>query len=226
MPQWRQMSSASGSPAKASDAWTMLGGQLVKISPTVKAGDAVDDMGVRTFGQRLGHFGHELPVGRLVEFGEAGGDAGLERIVAEKRGAEGVDRLDLEATGRLDGGGEEGAGLLVPDRALDAEGAEFGLEPRVLQHRPFAEAGEEAVLHLSRRRLGIREAEDAARIGIGKQKPRHAVGEHTGLAGARIGRQPGGPPRVGGGDLGEGRIVERGHGTSSGLGSVPSSHSP
>jgi hypothetical protein len=201
-------------------------GQLVEIRPAVEAGDAIDHVGVGSFGQRLRHLGHKQAVGRLVEFGEAGGDARLERVVAEEGGAEGVDRLDLEPARRLDRGGEEGARLAEVDGAFHTKRTEFVFERRVLQHRPCAEPGEEAVLHLARRRLGVGEAEDAARVGARQKEPRHAVGQHACLAGAGVGRQPRGPRGIGCGDLRACRVVRRGHGTSSGLGVVPSSHSP
>jgi hypothetical protein len=100
-------------------------GQLVEIRSAVEARDAVDHMRLGTLGERLGHLRHEKPVRRLVEFGEAGRDAGLERIVPQERGAEGVDRLDLEPARRLDRGGEERAGLGEVDLALDAEPAKL-----------------------------------------------------------------------------------------------------
>ena len=77
-------------------------------------GEAVEDVGA----ERLGL--------AVVEDAELGRDAGLEREAAEKRLAEGVDRLDLEAARGLERPREEGArvgDLLGRDRLVGVERA-------------------------------------------------------------------------------------------------------
>ncbi len=71
--------------------------------------------GHRTRAGAVGHLLHHLVAqqarGGVVHLGELRRDAGLEREAAQEGRAEGVDRLDLEAARRLDGAGEEGAGM-------------------------------------------------------------------------------------------------------------------
>ncbi|GJE70237.1 hypothetical protein CHKEEEPN_1773 [Methylorubrum podarium] len=147
----------------------------------------------------------------VVEHDEAGRHVGLEREHVQQPLAQGVQRLDLEAPRRLDGAGEQAAGEPegVAAGPLAGEFGELGGQGRVVQRHPAAEALEHPDRHVGGGRLGEGEAEDAAGRGAVEEQAQHPVGEHLGLARARIGRDPGREARVGRPALGRlGQVID------------------
>ena len=135
----------------------------------------------------------------LVEHLEVAGDVRLEGKLVEQPLAEGVDRLDLQAAGRVERLGEQAPRLGQCRRAgniafklLDA----FG-QRRVVEGRPCAKFGEHPVRHLRGRRLGEGQAEDARRVGAGQKQADDAARQHVGLARAGVRRHPCRRVRVG-----------------------------
>ena len=178
----------------------------------------------RVRGDPVEHLGLQGRGGGVVHFGKAGGQAGFEREAAQQARAEGVDGLDLEPAGRFDRAGEETARLgerLGVEVALDPEFCQHVAQPVVFEHGPFAEAAEQAVLHLARGGGGVGEAEDVLGRRAVEEQAGHPVGEDPRLARPSVGRKPGADARVGGIDLGLGGIVSL-HGLVLG---VPSSSS-
>jgi hypothetical protein len=216
----------SKGPAKSARRDGDLGSERVGVVAGQVAGHGGEGGGVFE-GEGLQHLLAQGAGAGVVEHGELRRDAGLQREAAQQRVAEGVDRLDLEPARGLQRPGEEGAGageVRGGERGAGlAQRGQFGGERGVGEHRPGAEPGEEPVLHLGRRRLGVGQAEDALGVGAGEQEPRDPVGEHAGLARAGIGRDPGRGAGLGGFDLGAGGVV---HARSSATGASSSDHSP
>ena len=157
------------------------------------AGEAGDDVGGDGVGQFLYDLVPQEAGGAVVEFGELRADRGFQREAAEEAGAEAVDGLDAQTARRFDGAGEQAAGLgqsVGVDPRAFAEFGEGGAQVGIGFHGPFAETLEQAVLHLGRRRLGVGEAEDVLGFHPTQKQAGDAVGQHTGLAGARIGGEP------------------------------------
>ncbi len=183
-----------------------LGHQIPQAVPGPERGHPVhggDMAGI--VGQRLDHLLAQKLCRTVVDLAELRGDPGFQRKAAEQRGAEGVDRLDLQTARGFDRAGEKAARAPQPLRA-DLRRRNAELQQRLAkrpipQHRPFAQTVKQAVLHLARRGLGIGQAEDALRLHPVQQEPRHPVRQHAGLAGARVGRKPCGGAGVGGIDL-------------------------
>ncbi len=170
----------------------------------------VGEVGGVVGGERVEHLGAERAGLAVLQHGELGGDARLEREAAEQRLAEGVDGLDLQPARGLERTGEQGAGageLGGWDRRGLAEGVEGVLQRGVVEHRPGAEGPEQPVLHLGRGGLGVGEAEDLLRLGAGEQQAGDPVGEHAGLAGAGVGGDPARRRGGRGADLGGGGLV-------------------
>jgi hypothetical protein len=152
-------------------------------------GDAVD---------RLAGEAGDLGGALVLEHLEARRDAGLEGEAAQQLFAEGVDGLDLQAAGGLQGAGEEAAGggeVVVRGGDVAQPGAQFA----IFHDRPFAQAVEQAPLHLGGRRLGVGDAEDGPRRGAAQQQAGDAVDQGGGLARAGVGGEEDRGARVGGG---------------------------
>ena len=121
------------------------------------------------------------------------GDIRFQRKLVQQRFAEGVDRLDLQATRRFQRLGKEPPcgrkrrAIRLP--LFDGRNPLGKFE--VIQRRPFRQPLEDAVRHFGRRSLGIGEAENGRGAGAGEQKPDHPLRQHMRLAGAGIGRHPG-----------------------------------
>ena len=118
---------------------------------------------------------------------------------------------DVDAARRVEHAGEQAArdgALLLFRRAIDQD-LYLSVEDGLVRHRPMAELAGQPIAHLGGRRLGEREAEDALRSRAGEQEPRHAIGQHLGLAGAGVGLDPRGmggrrgPPLLAAGELQE-----------------------
>ena len=202
-----------------------LAQQFVEIALRGLQRQRVDEGPLGALRHRVDHLGAQKLRGAVLHLGELRADPGFERKPPEQTRAEGVDRLDPQAPRRLDGAGEQRAGRAQRDRMRRAELLQRAAQAGILHHRPFAQAPEQAVLHLGGGGLGVGQAQDVLRIGAVEQQPRHPVGQHPGLAGARIGRKPGGIGRVGGADLPLGRVVAD-HPTSSPSAACEKSHSP
>ena len=193
-------------------------------------GHRVDGIRRRALGHIIEQIGDQPGLHTLIDLGEAGADARLKREAAQNRGTEGMDGLDLEAARRLDRAGKKRARAPQPvgvDRIL-ADLLQRRAQLGVRHHRPFAQALEQAVLHLHRGGLGIGQAQDAFGADPLQQKPRDAVGQHAGLARPGIGRKP---DRGGGGcgvDLGAACLVHASPPWPKGMirGGSVSSHSP
>ena len=134
---------------------------------------------------------------------EARRDVGFERKLLQEPRAEGVDGLHLQAAGCLQRLGEQLArprasfGVDLPD----AGQADFGVELFVVERGPARQPLEHAVRHVGGGRLGIGEAEDFRGVSAFQQQANHALRQHEGLAGACIGRHPGGHGGIGRLDL-------------------------
>ena len=164
-----------------------------------EAGEEGDGGGVGVFEDGVAggaHLGFGLGV--LDEL-EVGGEGGLEGEAAEEGLAEGVDGADAHAAGKVEDGGEEGPGVGAGGGGPgNFEGLELGVEERVVEGDPVAEAVLEAEGHLGGGGLGEGEALDAGRGGSAEHEAEHAVGEELGLAGAGGGFDEGGDLGVGG----------------------------
>ena len=126
-------------------------------------GHRVDGSRRRALGHIIEQIGDQPGLHALVDLGEAGADARLEREAAQNRGAEGMDGLDLEAARCLDRAGKKRTRAPQPvgvDRIL-ADLLQRRAQLGVRHHRPCAQALEQAVLHLHRGGLGIGQAQDA-----------------------------------------------------------------
>ena len=150
-----------------------------------------------------GRLGDEFGRLALVEHGEARRHVRLERHKVQEALAEGVDRLDLEAAGGLDGAGEEAPRQLHLSgaRPLAFELRQLGDQLRLGERHPASEPLEDANRHVGGGRLGEGEAQEPARMRARQQEAHDAVGQDLGLARAGIGRHPGGGARVGGAAL-------------------------
>ena len=177
--------------------------QAVQPVARMDAGQ-VGHLGQVVLGHLLQHLGAQKGGTAVVQLGEAMGDAGLQREAAQKRGAEAVDRLHLQPARRFNRlreqaarGGQIGIAPRAQLRQRRAQG-------RVGQHRPFAKALQQAVLHLAGGGLGIGQAQHPFGPGARQQQPRHPVGQHPRLARSGIGRQPGRASGIGRRDLAQG----------------------
>ncbi len=134
--------------------------------------------------------GRDRPRGLVLQHFEVRRDPRFQREAVQQLLAEGVDGLDLQSARRLQGQGEEAAGLAqVGDVFADL--GQFLPERRVGHHRPAAQGLEQPPLHLGRGRLGVGDAEDGLGLGPAQQQPRHAVHQGPGLARPGIGRDEG-----------------------------------
>ncbi len=129
----------------------------------------------------------------FVENLEMGWDIGLERKEPQQPLGEGVQRLNLEAAGALDGAREQ---LPREDEVARTRRVRAALDDRlregvVAEARPERELAEHAIGHVGRRRLGVSEAQDLRRRRSVEQQPQHALCEDMGLAAAGVGGDPG-----------------------------------
>ena len=169
----------------------------------------------------------------VIQLAEGWGDACLHGETAQQTGAEGMDGLDAQPARGFDGGGKQAPGP-GQDRAQpgvwNAQVGEGLAQGVIGQHGPFPEPVEQAILHLCRSGFGVGQAQDGLRIGALQQQARHPVCQHTGLACARIGRQPGRNVGPGGAHLAGAGLIAHGcgfaHPTSSGSNGSDSVHSP
>ena len=123
----------------------------------------------------------------VVEFGEAGRDAGLQWESAEDAAGKGVDGLDAQAAGRFERLREQLAReadifVRVVANWSAFELRQFDLELSFLHHAPVAEACEQAGLHLAGGRLGVGDAQDGVGLGALEQQAGDAVDQDFRLA--------------------------------------------
>jgi hypothetical protein len=113
--------------------------------------------------------------------------------------AERMDGLHLEAARRLQCRREQPPGMGAQTR-VDAPCPDItqgAVERHIVERGPPGKRIEHALRHVGGRRLGEGEAQDAPRLAAIEQKPDHPLRQHVGLAGAGIGRDPGGHQRIG-----------------------------
>ncbi len=138
----------------------------------------------------------------LVQHRKARGHIGLERKEMKDVRAESVNGLHFQSARRLERQREQlagaGAHLVAGIAGADIlhRLGEFG----VVERGPFAQFFEHAVRHVAGRRLGESDAQNARRIDAVEQQADNALRQDVGLAGAGIGRDPGG-------DVGIGRLA-------------------
>ena len=176
----------------------------------------------------LDNFGAHQLCRAVVHFGELRGNARFQRKAPQKRGAEGMDRLNPQPARCFNGACEQAPRLqqgVGPDRAIYAQLAQRLAQVDFIQHCPAAQPPEQAVLHLGRGRFGIGQAQNALRLCPVQQQPRHPVGQDTGLARPGIRRKPGRGGGIGCLYLAFACGSAR-HPTSSGTGLSVMSHSP
>ena len=195
---------------------------LTDVDPGV-VGEPVDHRRLPPVGDLVEQPCEDRALHRLVDLDEGGRHSGLQRKTPQDRGAEGVDRLEPQTARGLDCACEERARMIEVERPRHPEVRQSAPQGEVVEHRPFAEAREEAVLHLGRGGLGVGQAQHVLRVHALQQQPRHAVRQDARLARAGIGREPRRGARVGCLSLAEGGVV---HPTSSGAAVSLSSHSP
>ncbi len=154
----------------------------------------------RRFQHRIARLGQRLGGVALVHQLEMRRGPRFEREAAQQRLAEGVDRLDLHAAGRIEDAREEPA--RPADKVLAGHVAEQRLqvlrELSVAIDRPFRQALEQPVGHFGSGRAREGEAEDARGIAAAQHQRQHAVGQNLGLAGAGRCRDPDRRGTVGG----------------------------
>ncbi len=142
--------------------------------------------------------GEQLRFRGLVEHLEAGGDIGLEWKLMQQPRAEGVDGLHLQPARRVQRQGEQPPRPRPPDGVgLDVGNSpDRGVEPGIVERGPAAQLVEHPVGHVGGGGLGEGDAEDFRRLDAVEQQADDALRQHMGLAGAGIGRDPGGDGRV------------------------------
>ena len=193
-----------------------LGEQRIEpglAGPFQHGGEGLREFGI-VAGARAGDHvaagrGEQRPLHLRVEHLEVGGDVRLQRELVQHRLAEGVDRLDFQTARRLQRFGEQAA--RPPQRTLVRRPAvELGYPLRqrlVGEDRPFRKHGKDAGRHVGSGGARIGQAQDLRRVGAAQEEPHHAVRQHMRLAGAGIGRNPGGLGRVGGARLDGKRVL-------------------
>ncbi len=143
----------------------------------------------------------------VLQHGEARRDARLDGEAAQQLFAEGVDGLDLQPAGRLQGAGEQAPRLGQAGRVEGGRVAvvQFGQRSRqfaVVHDGPFAERLEQAGLHLGGGGLGVGHAQNGRGRGAAQQQARHPADQGGGLARSRVGGDEDRARRVGGAGLG------------------------
>ena len=164
---------------------------LQRLRAPCRSGRSHDGFGLRPRQQLLG--------GRVVQHGEPGRDIRLEREEMQDPLAKGVDRLDLQPAGCFHRAGEQAAGQFqpAPVRRVSVDRRDGMRQRRIVECHPAGQRREHLGGHVGRRRLGEGQRQDAGRVGVRQQQPDHPLGEHMGLARARMGRHPGGGARIG-----------------------------
>jgi hypothetical protein len=124
---------------------------------------------------------------------EMGGDPGFQGEAAQQGFAERMDGADIGAVRGVGDFGEHAAdtgqvGMVERHTGLLAV---VFLQGVVVHHRPFAQQPRQPVGHLGGRGLGIGQAKNMARAHPAQQQPHDPVGQHVGLAGPRVGGDPG-----------------------------------
>jgi len=193
-----------------------LEGAVVEVhrKPGVGPGDPAVALVQGVAGQGGPRVALQLAGAKVVQHLEAGRHPRLEGEPPEELLAEGVQGLDPEAAGRLEGAGEEGAGGGQGVRGVVAHLAALELrqlqaQPLVAQHRPVAQEAEQPGLHLRGCGLGVGHAEDLVRRSAGEQQAGDPVDQGLGLSRPGVGRDEGGDLGVGGARLGI--TVSQGH---------------
>ena len=171
---------------------------------------------------RIRHLLHDLrpqqPRGAVIQFRKAGRDFGLKRKAAQKRGAKAMNGLNPQPTGRLKRAGKEPARAckIIGDKARPlAQRGKVRPQLVIRQHRPFAKALEQPVLHLGGGGLGVGQAQNALWLHPAEKEPRHAVDQHPRLARPGIGGHPSCRNRAGGLNLAFGGLVNQAHSSTS-----------
>ena len=121
----------------------------------------------------------------ILDLGELRTDACFQWKPAQERGAERVDCLDLEPARCLDRAGKERTRLTqvaIGHRAGVAQFRQRGTQRIIIQHRPFAQTLEQAVLHLGGGGLGVGQAQDVLWLHAVQQQARHTVRQHARLS--------------------------------------------
>ncbi|MNI04992.1 hypothetical protein D3C73_579340 [compost metagenome] len=143
----------------------------------------------------------------VLQHGEARRDARLDGEAAQQLFAEGVDGLDLQSAGGLQGAGEQAArfgqagGIERGGVAVVQFRQGFG-QLAVVHDGPFAKPLEQAGLHLGGGGLGVGHAQDGRGRGAAQQQARHPADQGGGLARSRVGGDEDRARRVGGAGLG------------------------
>jgi hypothetical protein len=168
-----------------------------------RAAERAVRIGRRVEQHAQGHLAEQLGLRRLVEHLKAGGDVGLERKLMQQAGAEGMDGLHLESARGFERGREQPARLRAQTRIRRAvrDRPDRPVEAGVVEGGPGAQRIEHPLRHVGGGRLGEGDAEDFFRCDAVEQQPDHPLRQHVGLAGARIGGDPGRHCRIGGLDL-------------------------
>ncbi len=159
---------------------------------------------------RLARLAGNFGSAALVHDLEMRGDLRLDRKAPQQRLAEGVDRQDLHAAGRVEDLCEESPCMLHQGAVGRCPGQvdERLRERAVGERRPLAQPVVDAVCHLGGRRFGKGQAEDAARRTAAQQEVESAIGQYFGLAGSRGRGDPNRHPSIGRESLLPGSFVE------------------
>ena len=169
--------------------------------------------------------GGEFGAPQILDGFEIRRDIGLEREEVQQPLAEPMQGEDFQPARRLDGLREK------PARGGEFLRTGFRLARRrhrraqrlILHHRPAREHFENALRHIGGGGFGESEAEDFRRRRAIQKQAHDALGQHMGLAGARVRADPGGGGGVGGAPLARCRVMDRAaHDASS---SAPTDHS-
>ena len=136
----------------------------------------------------------KLGSGLLVEDRKTWNDARLEWEALQQPFAEGMDRLDLQATRCIEGAGEKRAGAPKRDSrgTVAGKSLDTAAEGGIIERGPFAKIVKEAAGHFSGGGVGEGEAQDALGRVVFEQEADHAMDQNMGLAAAGIGCHPGG----------------------------------
>jgi len=139
----------------------------------------------------------------LLDLAESGREPGFQGKPAQDPRAEGVDRLDAQATGRFQSAGEEGSGVaqclfLIRLRLAPLQRGKLGCQRIAIHHRPFAQSFEQAGDHLVGGCAGIGNAKYGIRRRAIEQQPCHTVDQDLCLARPGIRRHPGRMRGIGG----------------------------
>ncbi len=149
----------------------------------------------------------------VLQHGEARRDACLDGEATQQFFAEGVDGLDLQPAGRLQGAGEQAArfgqaGGIEGGGVAVVQLRQFRRQFSVVHDGPFAQRLEQAGLHLGGGGLGVGHAQDGRGRGAAQQQARHPADQGGGLAGSGVGGDEDRAGRVGGAGLGGDAVAD------------------